>query len=487
MLLLIVLTVLNASATELTILYWSDLHAHNLPRLLKDDGGTSELGGIARLAGLINEIRSGNPRTLVLNAGDDFTGTPLSSLTRGASQVEILNQVGLDGFVPGNHEFDHGWESLVEVMKKADFPVLLANVKEENSGESLFQGWRIARIDNINVGIIGLIYPGFKGSVIRSGVYNLAVSDPVLEAQQFVERNREHCHLLIALTHIGWEGDSALAVDVSGLDVIIGGHSHTPIDPPRQVNDVVIVQSGPHGEALGRLIVDVDTVMGGISNYRGELLPVKPGVAPLDQKVSKTVAKLEKKYTRQLDRRLGTLALDWVVDGHRASNAAQWAADAMLIMLQQKISNRLTLSVINNGNLRRGHPAGSITERDLWEICPFENQIVIFEITGPELIRIVEKQLQNPREYLTWSGLQVVAEDGLLKRVAVKGQTVTELDAFSVATTGYIWDQIDSYLGIKQGDRSTFFPPLAQREILIEAVELAKVISSRTDDRWTVR
>ena len=345
-LLLILVIALNANAVEVTILYWSDMHAHNLPKQVEIDGEPVELGGIARLAGLIEEIRSGNPRVLVLNAGDDFTGTPLSSITNGASQVKILNLVGLDGFVPGNHEFDHGWESLVEVMKKADFPVLLCNVTEKASGEPLFPGWRITRIGNINVGIIGLIYPEFKGSVVRSGVYNLAVSDPILEAQQFVKEYREHCHLLVALTHIGWEGDSALAADVPGLDVIVGGHSHTPIDPPRQVNDAVIVQSGPYGQYLGRLVVDVDTSGSGINSFRGELLPVKPEVAPLDQKVAKTVRKLEKKYTRQLDRRLGTLALDWVIDDHRVSNAAQWTADAMLIMLRQKISNRLKLAVI---------------------------------------------------------------------------------------------------------------------------------------------
>jgi 5'-nucleotidase len=475
------------SAVDVTLLYWSDRHSHNLPDRALIGGDSVAVGGAANLAGIVNLIRTGSPRPLVLVAGDEFTGTPISSITKGASEVRVLNQLAVNAFTPGNHEFDHGWQSLKTVMTDARFPVLLANVRMETGGGWLFPSDTVLDDGGVKVGVIGLIFPSFTQSVIRDGVMGLTATDPASAAADFVSRRQESCDLLVALTHIGWDGDSALAAAVPGLDVIIGGHSHTPIDPPRVVNGVVICQSGPYGWALGRLTLDVDTVANDLRSWRGELLRVDPSYAPPDRKMKALVKDMEKDV-RKLDRKIGTLQTDWVNRRGQPSNLAQWAVDAMLTQARAKISDRINIAVINEGNLRKSMPRGPIRERDIWEICPFENPMLVFQVSGEELIQAVQKQLVAPREFLTWSGLEMQADSGRIVSLKANGYPVEPASEYTVAATGYIWQQIDSYLGLAQDDRPIFYlPGIMQRQLLIDAVLAQKVISTPTDERWDVR
>lgn len=442
-----------------------------------------EVGGAAVLAGMVSALRSSTPRTLVLVAGDEFTGTPVSTLTNGLSQVQILNRTGIDGFVPGNHEFDYGWQSLLDVMRKARFPVLLANVVRVETMERLFPPDTVLHLAGVEVGIIGLIYQEFTRSVIRDRALGVTGLDPVLSARTFVASRRDSCDLLVALTHIGWRGDSLLAAEVEGLDVIVGGHSNTVIDPPREVNGVIIVQSGPYGRNLGRLVLEVDTAEGGITRCRGELLRVEADAAQPDPNVDKLVRRLEKRYTHRLDRQIGTLQTDWHIHSRSPSNLAQWAVD----VLHSEVPEA-HLAVINNGNIRKSLPRGPILERDIWEICPFENQILVLQISGMELRQVVRKQLEEPREFLTWSGLRLESEDGEIRTLTVRGRPVDDMDEYSVVATGYIWDHLDSYFGLQQGERPIFYLPESnQRESLVEAVIAQSVISAPTDDRWVAK
>ena len=475
------------AAVEVTLLYWSDRHAHNLPERALIKGDSVTVGGAAHLAAMLNLIRTGSPRPLVLVAGDEFTGTPISSLTRGASEVQVLNQLGVNAFTPGNHEFDHGSRNLQTVMAEAKFPVLLANVRQEVGGGLLFPSDTVLNDGGVQVGVIGLIFQNFTQSVSRDGIINLVATDQALAAVDFVSRRRESCDILVALTHIGWQGDSALAAAVPGLDVIIGGHSHTPLDPPREVGGVVICQSGPYGYALGRLTLDVDTSANNVRSWRGELLRVDPSATPPDRKMEALVDKLEKKV-RKLDRQIGALQTDWVMRRGQPSNLAQWAVDAMLAGARAQISDRINLAVINEGNIRKSLPRGPIRERDLWEICPFENPMLVFQLSGDELLGVVRMQLENPREFLTWSGLELQAEGGRIVSLKANGYPVESLSEYTVAATGYIWQQIDSYLGLAQEDRPVFYlPGITQRQLLIDAVLAQKVISTPTDERWEVR
>ncbi len=483
----VLITCKAVSATEVTFLYWSDRHSCNLPRTEIIDGEKYEMGGAGTLSGMVRELRKNNPCTLVMVAGGEFAGAPISPLTKGLSQVLILNRIGIDAMVPGVHEFDYGWKSLQKVMKKADFPVYLSNVIVRGDFEPLFIPDTIMYLPGVMVGVTGLIDPDFKSSVDRQGVLGIEDTDPFIEARVFVMKRRQSCDLLVALTYLGWELDSTLAADVKGLDVIISGRSLVPYDPPRQVDGVIIANAGSYGRWLGRLVIEVDTLGGGVRGFNNNLLRVEAGAAPLDEKVDRFARKLEKKHTKRLNHQIGRLQTDWHIEPDRPCNLAQWTTDAMRGYIMNVVGSQVNLSVINNGNLMKGLPRGPILERDIWEICPYDYPLVIFQISGDDMIRIIQRQLKGEGEFLTWSGLRLTVSDGKIESFTINRSPVSRMDEYTVVSTGYIWHHFDRVFGLERRDRPLFCPPgTDQRSVLIRTVQERGVISAPLDDRWVV-
>ena len=148
---------------ELQILHWNDMHSTNTPYEVKrKDRKTGEekrytVGGTSGVLGYINKFR--NPNTLVLNAGDDYQGSPISTITRGFSQVHLLNLFNLDAFTIGNHEYDYSWQSLDSALKLANFDYLSANIFNENLNRLEGKAWIVKEVNGIKTGIIGLNSP----------------------------------------------------------------------------------------------------------------------------------------------------------------------------------------------------------------------------------------------------------------------------------------------------------------------------------------
>ncbi len=490
-------------AAEIDLIYWSDMLAQNTAGAVEIDSEMVPLGGAPLMKGMLKSLqpkkeqillesflkvllkpsRPEESRVLVIDAGNNFAGSPVSTLTKGRSQVEILNRLGVDVFVPGAREFTYGWKSLVNVSHKAHYTTLLANVIDNRPGTNLFPGAALFRRNGVNVAVIGFISPRFRHGLIRDGVLGLEQKDIREEARQFVKTFTDSADVLLAVTNVGWAGDSLLAADVPGLDVIIGGSDLTAFDPPRQVNETLIMQAGSQSRKLGRLTLQVDTAEHEVIHFDAAMYDLKPGVVEPDAGLRRFVNRLERKYTHKLDHEIGRLAVDWNLNPRGPCNLAQWVADAT-----HSFAPSSNLALINNGSLKKGLKAGLITEKDLWEICPAENPIIIIQISGPELFYIIEHQLQAVNDFLTWSGLQLVVEDGEIKSITVNDAPVTEFDEFSVVTTGLLWDNWGYIVGTNPGReiRPSFYMPGNQREILIEAVKSQKVVSKPLDRRWSV-
>jgi 2',3'-cyclic-nucleotide 2'-phosphodiesterase (5'-nucleotidase family) len=488
LLMLFILFLCNSvSATELTILYWGDRYSQNLPHQGSINNTTYEFGGAGTLSAMVNALRKDNPRCLTLVAGGEFSGAPVSPLTKGASQVEILNAIGINGMTPGIHEFDYGWESLRLVMKEADFPVYLANVIVRENFSPLFIPDTIIYLPGVMVGMCGLIDPEFKNSQNLEGVQGIETSDGIIEAQAFVEKRRTESDLMIVLSSLGWRNDSLLAAHIRGIDVIIGSGSDYPYDPPRKVNNVIIANAGSRGGWLGRLVLDVDTLGDGVNSFTNDILLVDAAAAPLDVKVDKLARNLEKKHTKILDSEIGRLQTDWNHDVNKPCNLAQWTADAMRIYIMDAVTSRIHLAVVNGGSLQRGQQRGILLEKDVWEICPYDYPIIIFQISGEELLSIVKRQIKSQGEFLTWSGLRIKVSGNKIEEFYVGQQRVTPSDEYSVVSTGYIWQNFEKYFGVKRGERPIFYPPGAnQRNVMIKAVEKQKIITAPLDDRWVI-
>ena len=252
-------------SSTLTILYTNDTHARldPFPENARQFAG---LGGIAKRASLIKKIRYEQENVLLLDAGDVFQGTPWFDVYGGSVDFELMTEIGYDAMAIGNHEFDRGPDGFAEAAKKAGFPILAANYLARDTPMNPFlQDQIIKEFDGFRVGIFGL---GIKlnGVVDPSLSGDVRSFDPVRTAERSVEslRNFYSCDYIICLSHLGYEqelggiGDEMLAKTVSGIDLIIGGHTHSFLEKPVSVTNpsgkiTRITQMGHSGVRLGRI------------------------------------------------------------------------------------------------------------------------------------------------------------------------------------------------------------------------------------------
>ncbi len=250
----------------LTILHTNDTHARiepfpdNAPR-------HAGLGGVARRATLINQIRRENPNTLLLDAGDVFQGTPYFNYYGGALDFQVMSKMGYDAVAIGNHEFDNGIQGFVNVADEAKFPFVCLNYDFGDTGMADYVRPHIIKeVDGIRVGIFGLgvEFAGLVPSQLHEGVRYLP---PVRIAQYEANRLRfvHKCDLVVCLSHLGYTyndpnrvSDLVVARETTGIDLIIGGHTHTFLDEPVRFakpdgSTTIISQVGFAGIVLGRI------------------------------------------------------------------------------------------------------------------------------------------------------------------------------------------------------------------------------------------
>ncbi|MCA9522831.1 MAG: metallophosphoesterase, partial [Myxococcales bacterium] len=250
---------LAADGLRLTILHTNDLHARYRPLSLSG----RKVGGFARLAALIRSLRA-KDTTLTLHAGDLFQGTVLFTHFRGRLGLELLSKMGFDAMTLGNHEFDLGVAPLVAALRGVGFPVLCANLVLPKTSElrRRLVPFTIVVRSGVRIGLIGLLTP--EEEVFRRNL-GLTISDPVAAAKRAVaELEKRGVRHIILVSHIGLPWDQKVARSVAGIDVIVGGHTHTALHHPVWLRSprgepVMIVQAGSMSRYLGHVVAQFDT------------------------------------------------------------------------------------------------------------------------------------------------------------------------------------------------------------------------------------
>src|SRR5258706_9430618 len=262
---------------EVSIIHWNDFHAHNQvqkgTRKNSETGSedTYYYGGTGSMLGWVKKFRTES--SLVLNGGDDFQGTPISNFTRGRSQIELLNLYNLDAFVIGNHEFDYTDASLDSALQNANFDYLSANVYLKSKNRLIGKPYTIKEINGVKIGIIGITAPDLMELSIPKNLTDIVMlnTDSVIQVG-INELKSQKCNIIILLTHTGVDNDKKLADKFfADVDIIVGGHSHTPIFKPVVENGVVIVQAGSYSKYLGKLDIRVDVNKDTLTGFFGKL------------------------------------------------------------------------------------------------------------------------------------------------------------------------------------------------------------------------
>ncbi|MDP8206487.1 MAG: bifunctional UDP-sugar hydrolase/5'-nucleotidase [Candidatus Electryonea clarkiae] len=468
----------EAKPVKVTILHWNDLHSKNLPSKITQNSETVTVGGAANLAGYLNYYRVIHEPVILLNAGDEFTGTPICYATKGYSQLEILNVIQPDAFTIGNHEFDFGVANMLSVFKKATFPVLLGNVVHEDNGELLFPADTILNVNGVRIGIIGVLTDALYEVSTQKATKGILVISSVDAVRKSLSRLTPQTDIQICLSHQGIKQDRALAEKIgSDLEIIVGGHSHTPLYEPEKINGVFILQAGSKGRFLGIAEMNIDTFRNRLIGLDARLEEIVEGKYPPDENVLRIVAKQENSLSDELDKVIGTLETPWQRRFNSESNIGNFIADAF------RQATGADITFINPGGLRKNLEAGKITVRDILEICPFHNNLVRFQMTGKELFEYAAMRSTRSINFLQVSGMKMRFKDGQVLSLSVGNEIVQQEKLYSIATLNFVADHFSEYFGWEKDSGEFEILPLIDNEIVIDAVKKVGRINAQIENR----
>jgi len=336
----------------------------------------------------------------------------------------------------------------------------------------------------LKVGVIGLMTPDLPRVVARSTIDGLQVTPPVDAVRAQVARLEPLTDVVVVLSHMGDDLDRELAGQVSGIDVVLGGHSHKRVYPPVQVGKTLIVQAGSNLRHLGRLDLEVeaDEVVG----FRAELIPLwAKGAGEASAPVRETVRAAKALIDADYQQILGELAVPWARNYYAESNIGNWLTD------QMRARAGADVAFLNSGGIRLDLSAGPISKGQLMSILPFDNRLSTFRVTGAQLRDILGANATAAvtRAYgvLQVSGVQYRWKrdqgHGVVLEARVNGQPIDPAGSYLVATSEFLlFSQPDKYFpGVTPSDARLLEVSLP--DAILEAVTRAKRIDARLEER----
>ena len=396
---------------RLAILYVNDFHGALEPAARAAADGA--VGGAARLVRLAAGIRRANERagiaTLVVSSGDFLEGPPLSNANKGALEARMLNRMGLCAYTLGNHDLDFGPARLAAFMGEIKAPCVTANfaILGKRAGAPL-----VVRAGGVLVGIAGLVaarqFSTEKPEVDPAFLQDVRASDETAAARAAVaDLKRRGAAFVVLLTHLGEKGDRRLAAAVSGIDVICGGHSHTPIRGLVRAGGAALVQAGSEGRWLGRL--DVVFKKGRPVSIKAGLIPITAGL-PEDPETARELAGKKKELAASLGNEV--LAQNrCLLEGDpkalrtRETGSGDLAADAMREELHADAA------VLNGGAIRAAIAPGPVTRELVRAMLPYtESPTLLLSVTGQDIALMLSHSARQTGGggFLQVSGLSFV-------------------------------------------------------------------------------
>jgi 5'-nucleotidase/UDP-sugar diphosphatase len=468
----------NGREELLLVLHTNDMHSWFAPRPGRlSNGDKVELGGAAVLGSMIDRFRADNPdRCLYLEAGDLLQGTPISSLTEGRGPVEVMNLLAPDAFELGNHEYDYGLDAQRQAFQGAKFPVLQGNVSWKNSQTPFFTDEIRFQRAGIEIAVLGLNSDELFELCDRSALGEIELGSSEARARDWLESC--DADLKICLSHRGFLADSLLAVNVPGFDLIIGGHSHTTLEQPLKVGQSWISQAGDFGRYLG--VDSLWVVPGkGLSRLSGGLLPVLNDAAPAREDISAVVARQEERVNLELAEKIAELSIPWPLDFHGESAIGNWLASAL------RIESSADVGLWNSGGIRKAMEAGDITLRDIWEIAPFGNEVLVAELRPAQLRFVFEDQLARDQLHMQFDGIRITAAaDGGVGDILIEGEPIEGRDTISVVLGDYVWGQLLALEGFAGSPEQARHTGWIDRDVLIRRARAEKRVTMEKDGRW---
>ena len=479
------------SSARVTVLFFNDLHGHLEPFTVKQLDKPAEVGGIARIAALVGEIRTQNEktgaRTLVLVAGDILQGTPMSTVFMGEPDVLALNMIGVDALTVGNHEFDFGLDNLLALRKLAKFPIISSNIVWKKNGELVFEPTAAFEISGgVTLTVIGATTRELLTTTKPSNVEKVDALNSVETVRKYYASAIRKGPVIL-LSHSRAVTDSLIADAAPGLAAVIGGHDQVLFSPYRTVGKVPVFQAFEKGKFLGRVDFTIDAATGEAKIASWGYIPVTADLA-----VDPEVDGLVKGYAARLDAKFKEVIGEnrEFLDGERGriryeeTNLGDWVADIM------REFTGADAALINAGGLRASIDRGPVTVESVFKAMPYENELLVVDLTGTELLAVLTRSVRGTREeedggFLHVSGIRFTIGGKSPRDVTVGGRPLDGTATYKVAITDFMFsggDGYDQFAGKKAVDTG-----LPLRELMVDTVRRTGVIDSRTDGRISRR
>ncbi len=419
-------------------------------------------GGFAPLMTLLRQERAKAPGAITTLGGDLVGSSMMSGITKGAQMIELANAIGIDLAVVGNHEFDFGSEVFRKRIAESKFPWLGANILgTDGKLYATLTGAQTRKVGDLTVGFFGVITPETTHLASPGPDVKFA---PVLDAARAAvkELKDRGADAVVALTHLSLAGDRELAREVKGIDVILGGHDHDPINIYE--SGVFIFKVGYDAHYLGVAQIEIEKTQ----TPQGPKVRVWPrewrmvttaGVAP-DPAIAALVKKHEDTLDENLKAPVGKIAV--ALDSRRATVRRQEAAIGNLISDAIREFTKADVALTNGGGIRgdRTYDAGAtLTRKDILTELPFGNLTVLLEISGADLRAALEEGLSQVEDlagrFPQLSGARLVFDasrpkGGRIIEVSVGGKPLDPNATYKLATNEYVAGGGDGYASLKK-------------------------------------
>ena len=384
---------------QLVILHTNDSHGR-----IKEDGTSMGMSAVRYLA---NEYESAGAEVIILDAGDTLHGLPIVTATRGETAVNTMNAVGYSAMAPGNHDFNYGYEHILELEEEMNFPVLAANVTYEADGSLVFGDHIVITCGEYTIGVFGMATPETVTKTNPNNVVGLDFNEDNLAgiAQAQCDELKElGCDIIICLAHLGDDVSSTpyrstdVLEQVTDIDLWIDGHSHSVLNDDGEahlVNGTLVASTGEYTKNIGVVTYDGAEFDAGLVHYAdlcntyeqdGEIITEFYGYDP------EITALVQNYYDEMMEFYSEVVGhTDVLLNGTREfvrtqeTNLGDLAADAILAA-----APNADFALTNGGGIRANIEIGDITRYDLFTVFPFGNMVATVELTGAQIVYILE-------------------------------------------------------------------------------------------------
>jgi len=412
---------------QLTLIHTTDIHSRLIPYTMQVGEVDARLGlaqdlepfgGAARIAHVVDRERGQAGRVLMLDTGDSFQGAPIFNFFRGEAEMRFLDYMGIDSMVIGNHEFDMGGVNLYhQINTWAHFPALASNYRWEDPelpynshlGE-VSSPYVIFNVQGLRVGVIGIANMSSLTSIYDTGNrLGITPLDTWQTTQYYVDFLKPQVDLIVVTSHLGLTGDAELLANVSDIDVMLGGHHHVVLNPPRLIEDPLgRMVPNPHSGAFAKYVGRFDLVLRQCDRIpecaeryrsRGEDIPsndwevvsTRYQVFPIDSTVPQDprVRDMLEDYTQQIDREINLSELIGYapnkVNRYGATGGDSPLGNLVATAMRARRGVESDFALTNTLGIRADFSPGPISVEEMFNVFPFENTITTLNLSGSEV------------------------------------------------------------------------------------------------------